>query len=63
MSRVVLEVTNEALDALRPSPDEFGEELQMAAAKPYELGGRSPGDAAALAGVPRGSPSNRRRVT
>lgn len=54
MSRVVLEVPNEALDALRLSLDEFVEELRMAAAaKLYELGRLSSGAAAALAGVPR----------
>jgi Uncharacterised protein family (UPF0175) len=54
MSRVVLEVPNEALDALRLSPDKFGEDLQMAAtAKLYELGRLSSGAVTALACVSR----------
>lgn len=54
MSRVVLDVPDEALDALRMTPQVLGEELRLAAAmKLYELGRLSSGSAAALAGVPR----------
>jgi predicted HTH domain antitoxin len=54
MSRVELEVPDEALDALRLTPQALGEELRLAAAvKLYELGRLSSGAAAALAGVPR----------
>jgi predicted HTH domain antitoxin len=54
MSRVVLEVPSETLEALQLSTDEFGRELRVAAAvKFYELGRLSSGAAAVLAGVPR----------
>ena len=54
MSRVELEVPDEALDALRLTPQALGEELRLAAAmKLYELGRLSSGAAAALAGIPR----------
>jgi predicted HTH domain antitoxin len=54
MSRVILEVPDETLDALQLTPQALGEELRLAAAvKLYELGRLSSGAAAALAGVPR----------
>lgn len=54
MSRVELEVPDEALDALRLTPQALSEELRLAAAmKLYELGRLSSGAAAALAGIPR----------
>lgn len=54
MSKVVLEVPDETLDALQLTPQALGEELRLAAAvKLYELGRLSSGAAAALAGVPR----------
>jgi len=54
MSQIILNVPDEALLALRVSPDQLAAELRLAAAvKLYELGRLSSGAAANLAGVPR----------
>ena len=54
MSKITLNVPDEALLALKVSPDQLGAELRLAAAiKLYELGRLSSGAAANLAGVPR----------
>jgi predicted HTH domain antitoxin len=54
MSRILLEIPDDSLLALKVSADEMGEELRLAAAvKLYELGKLSSGAAAQLAGIPK----------
>ncbi|HYG64248.1 MAG TPA: UPF0175 family protein [Thermoanaerobaculia bacterium] len=54
MSRILLDIPDDSLLALKVSADEMGEELRLAAAvKLYELGKLSSGAAARLAGIPK----------
>ena len=54
MSRLIIEIPDESLAALKCTPEAVGKKLLMAsAAKLYELGELSSGAAASLAGLPR----------
>jgi predicted HTH domain antitoxin len=54
VSEIMLSVPDEALSAMKMTPEQFGGELRLAGAvKLYELGRLSSGAAAQVAGIPR----------
>ena len=54
MAQIILDIPEDALLALKATPDEVASEFRVAAAmKMYELGRLSSGAAARLAGIPR----------
>jgi len=54
VSESMLSVPDEALSAMKMTPEQFGGELRLAGAvKLYELGRLSSGAAAQVAGIPR----------
>jgi predicted HTH domain antitoxin len=54
MSEIMLSVPDEALSAMKMTPEQFGGELRLAGAvKLYEIGRLSSGAAAQVAGIPR----------
>ncbi len=54
MSEIMLSIPDEALSAMKMTPEQFGGELRLAGAvKLYELGRLSSGAAAQVAGIPR----------
>ena len=54
MSEIMLSVPDEALSAMKTTPEQFGGELRLAGAvKLYEIGRLSSGAAAQVAGIPR----------